>query len=220
MVITVQLPTFLLVLYPIKAFRKHLSCCGVSRYHAIYVFLDTFQGHYKDGTSGSRDYRAASSISFLLRTLFYAVLSNFRSRMGLPMQSPYSIIVYCLAIASLFYGIIQPRKKKYMNWIESVVYCAAGLILMTLGSGHSYREVTSQVGSYLSLYLCLIILVLPSFILIFTIVAKILTCLCSCGCNTNAVQKWKSIFCKQCQKKTYLDTPDRLEHPLDYEPIS
>ena len=80
----VQLPTLLLLLYPIKAFRRLLTYCGSSRYHAIYVFIDTFQGYYKDGTNGSRDYRAASSISFLLKVLFCLNYTNLHYRHGVP----------------------------------------------------------------------------------------------------------------------------------------
>ncbi len=61
MLIIAQLPTLLLLLYPIKAFRRLLRCCGSSRYHAIYAFVDTFQGHYKDGAEITEQYRALAS---------------------------------------------------------------------------------------------------------------------------------------------------------------
>lgn len=47
MAVFVQLPALLLLFYPIKAFRKLITCCGSSVHHAVYVFMDTFQGHYK-----------------------------------------------------------------------------------------------------------------------------------------------------------------------------
>ncbi len=66
----------------------HLSC--------HYVFVDTFQGHYKNCTNGSRDFRATSSISFLLQTLFCL---DFQSHIDLPMRTDYSALVYCLQSA-------------------------------------------------------------------------------------------------------------------------
>ena len=61
------LPTLLLCLYPIKIFRRLLSSCVSVRWQqAIGTFIDMFQGHYKDGTNGSRDYRAASTIHLLV----------------------------------------------------------------------------------------------------------------------------------------------------------
>ncbi len=77
-------PLILLLLYPIKRFRKLLSYCGPKKYHALYVFLDTFQGHYKDVTNGTRDYRAASCISFVLR--FGVVYVLDRSLRGRPIS--------------------------------------------------------------------------------------------------------------------------------------
>ncbi len=63
--------------YSIKCFRKLLSYCGPKKYHALNVFIDTFQGHNKDDTNGTRDYRAASYniiISFILRIPVYYFL--------------------------------------------------------------------------------------------------------------------------------------------------
>ena len=221
MAVVMQLPTLLLLLYPIKAFRRLLTCCGSSRYHAINIFMDTFQGHYKDGTNGSRDYRAASSISFLLRTLFCAILSNDLTRQGLPMQSDYSFIVYCLVVISLFYGVIQPCKKKYMNVIESVVYCAAGLMLISFGSGHSQITKGNRIGVYFSFHTSLVFLVLPSIVLMSSFITKISACLC-CACNRCTppqVCYILKLMKRRDNDSDRAETPDRLKHPLDYEPI-
>ena len=225
----VQLPTLLLLLYPIKAFRRLLSRFGSSKYHSIYVFIDTFQGHYKDGTNGTRDFRAVSSISFLLRDLFCMILSNHRSLIGIPANSDYSIMIYCLITTSLLYGIFQPCKKKYMNIIESVVYIAAGCILLSLGTGHNYNYSPSlgHIGRYSRLYLSMIILVLPSSILIFKFLMKILLYLCCahCGGLSHRVQDTVSRFLypkKAITASVVLFSgvmPDRLENPLDYQPL-
>ena len=134
------------------------------------------------------------------------------------MQSTYSSIVYCLVVISLFYSIVQPCRKKYMNIIESVIYCSAGLMLLGLGSDHSYYK-HSRIGGYFTLYLSLLLLVLPSLLLIlFSLIAKILMCL---GSNMNA-HRVKGIFCRRGQTKcndSLTETPDRLEHPLEYEVI-
>ena len=227
MLIIVQLPTLLLLLYPIKAFRRLLTCCGSSRYHAIYVFIDTFQGHYKDGTNGSQDYRAASSISFLLRTLFCVLLGGTKVRYGLPTSKlgTYLSLTSVLVIVSLFYGMIQPCKKKYMNVIESVVYCAAGLILLSLGAAHTnYVESRSHsfkqnFSLYISLYLSLIFLVIPSLMLLVTFIFKIFTGLCCVHGSKRAKKVWGYMTC-DLDASSPQELPDRLEHPLDYEHLN
>ena len=50
------LPFTILFLYPFKCFQKCLNCCGL-RCLTLHAFADAFQGCYKDGTDGSRDYR-------------------------------------------------------------------------------------------------------------------------------------------------------------------
>ena len=55
LVIFIFLPTVLLILYPTRLFRKCASCCGFRRWYALHMFVESFQGQYKDGTNGTRD---------------------------------------------------------------------------------------------------------------------------------------------------------------------
>ena len=55
------LPAILLCLYPTRIFRKVLKCFRMDG-SSLLTFLDVFQGHFKDGTSGTRDYRALSGV--------------------------------------------------------------------------------------------------------------------------------------------------------------
>ncbi len=110
--ILIYLPIVLLLLYPFKFFCKLLSYCGPQKYHAIYVFLDTFQGHYKDGTNGTRDYRAASCISFILRIPVYYLLTISNSYRFSNVVQKKSSLEYCFILTSLFYGVIRPCKTE------------------------------------------------------------------------------------------------------------
>ena len=60
-------PTILLILYPTRLFRKCVSCCGFRRWHALHMFVESFQGQYKDGTNGTRDFRMVSASFLILR---------------------------------------------------------------------------------------------------------------------------------------------------------
>ena len=115
-----------LLLYPLKIFRNLLYfCCGGRKYHTIYVFMNTFQGHYKDSTNGTRDYRAVSCLNFLIRLVVcWMFYEDIKSKSEIPIER-YSYLVHILMLTSLFYGIVQPCKKKYMNVIESLLYGAA-----------------------------------------------------------------------------------------------
>lgn len=212
----VHLPVFLLVLYPIKFFRKLLTYCGRSQYRTILVFVDTFQGYYKDGTTGTFDYRAASSISFLLRLFLCEHLYNYPSRIGLPFPSSFSILVFLLLLASLFYSLVQPCKKRYMNVMESVLYFIAAMILMGLsfGSNNSGRQ---KVRSCIAL----VFIALPSWLVLLALMSSVGKCLCS-----RSWQILARVCLKLCEKCGFIDSseadlevPDRLQNPLDYEPL-
>ncbi len=49
-------PMVFLFLYPTRVFQSSLTCCKI-RSHALHVFADAFNGGYKNGCEGTRDYR-------------------------------------------------------------------------------------------------------------------------------------------------------------------
>ena len=123
-------PTLLLCLYPTRIFRKLLSHCLSLRWqHTVSAFIDTFQGHYKDGTNGTRDYRAASSIHLLV--IFVIILictSNPRRPFILEYVQPILVAI------SLFYALARPYKKNYANIIQALLYIVIALVLFTSSS--------------------------------------------------------------------------------------
>ena len=65
------LPMALLFLYPFSCFQVCLNRTGLSC-QFLHIFMDTFQGHFKNGTNGTRDFRYFSAFYLLLRGLVYA----------------------------------------------------------------------------------------------------------------------------------------------------
>ena len=196
-----------LLLYPLKIFRKLLyCCCGGRKYHTIYVFMNTFQGHYKDSTNGTRDYRAASCLNFLLRLIVcWIFYGEVWSKTRIPIEH-YSIISYILILTSLFYGIVQPCKKKYINVIESLLYCAAGLLLFVFGSLHYNPDIT-----HVAIYnFGMTLVALPSLILISIFVWKILKLSRSCK---------KRLHYSVSDASLSDVLPDREIHQTDYTPL-
>ena len=55
--------TILLILYPTRLFRKCVSCCNFQWWHALHIFVESFQGQYKDGTNGTHDFRWCPHLS-------------------------------------------------------------------------------------------------------------------------------------------------------------
>ena len=71
-------PLLLFILYPLKCFQKCLTYFNL-RCQALRVFMDAFQGCYKDGTDGTRDCRcfvAVYQIFLLILWLAYIMTLN------------------------------------------------------------------------------------------------------------------------------------------------
>ena len=66
------LPVILLLVYLMKPFHKCLYKLKLNSV-ALNLFMDTFQGFYKDGTADTRDLRSFSCLYFLLRLFFILV---------------------------------------------------------------------------------------------------------------------------------------------------
>ncbi len=208
LIITVlaYLPTVLLLLYPIKCFRKLLSYCGPKKYHAIYMFLDTFQGHYNDGTNGTRDYRVASCTSFALRIPAYIMITTPSHQTNVTWYIP---LVQAIMITSLFYAIAHPCKKKYENIVESLLYSAAGLLLVYFTSiqNHLHQILIDDLVYRVLFNFYLMMLIMPSLILIYSFVNK--------KVKQNNCFKFK----KSSSPPNINDLPDRMVNPLNYESL-
>ena len=145
------LPTLLLCLYPTKIFRRLLSSCVSVRWQqAIGAFIDTFQGHYKDGTNGTRDYRAASTIHLLVIFVIICACAGRHRR--------YFILDYIQfgsVVVSLFYSLARPCKKKYANIIQSLLYALTAFVIFMITSAHSHKH-TAVFLHFLLVFLCLL----------------------------------------------------------------
>ena len=150
-------PTLLLCLYPFKIFRRFLQCCLPSKLQLILnTFIDTFQGHYKDGTNGTRDYRVFSMVQMILLGL------NVILRMKPSINVYFATLpaqVICI-VGSLLFAIVRPCKKKHANILQSLLMALTALVLLTL-----HPSFSSSTSIYSSLMIMLICILFPHIIL-------------------------------------------------------
>ena len=119
------IPSFLLCFYPTRVLRKILHCCLFSRLQqSLWIFIETFQGYYKDGSSGKRDFRAISGSHFIILLLISSGCFNDDIRVGL-----LPIVQLILASVSLLYAIARPCKEHSANIIQSLLLALTALIL-------------------------------------------------------------------------------------------
>ncbi len=104
--IFVYLPTLLLLLYPCRCCQKFLTRCSCLHFQFLRFLMDSFLGSFKDGTSGTRDYRYFASIFLLFRiaiSIEYALLYY---------SFLLAVLLTCSLLATLI-AIAQPYVKKY-----------------------------------------------------------------------------------------------------------
>ena len=88
------------------------------RWHALHAFADTFNGYYKNGTEGIRDYHYFAGLYVLLRI----VHSSVAAVVVLRFIGPYSwmVLTICFAVVSLLFALLRPYKNNWINIWDSV----------------------------------------------------------------------------------------------------
>lgn len=111
------IPPLILCLYPSRCTRGAFDRCSFTRSKDFAKLVGAFQDGYKNGTSGTRDYRAVSALYamhrvFLFLFLFSLKNHDFISTVPFLWQS----ILYILTFA--FYAYARPYKSDWNNMIE------------------------------------------------------------------------------------------------------
>ena len=90
--------------------------------------MDIFQGWYKDGTEGTRDYRSVSALYLLMRSLsggiFVAVIKNYGS------VTNWQIIGISHVFLGTLFLTLQPYKRAWMNHVDGVSLLLVGVLLL------------------------------------------------------------------------------------------
>ena len=130
-------PLVLLIIYPTSSFRK------ISRYLkprwniAIKMYVDTFQGCYKDGTNGTRDYRAVSGYLLAMGFILLVVQRVAASVLYLSKITTIGIVdlhisIFFLTILTIICVMTQPYKHKIANTsVVTVLVISTALVGMS-----------------------------------------------------------------------------------------
>ena len=148
-------PIVLLCLYPFKFFRRFFHYILPSKWELVLcTFLDTFQGHYKDGTNCTRDYRSFSAVHLILLGL----IVSFRIELHTNVYATLPAQVICI-VGSLLFAIARPYKKKYANIIQSLLMALTAFALLTL-----IPAMSSERAAYNSLFIMLMCMLAPHIV--------------------------------------------------------
>ena len=118
------LPPILLITYPTKIFRKCLTRARLSNWQPLHMFVEKFQGDYKDGTQGTYDYRFLSGIYLFFR-IALVTWSHSKQYFHNSLDTEMNFVLF---LAVIFFALVRPYKKNYMNILESLLFTVCWFI--------------------------------------------------------------------------------------------
>ena len=119
------LPMTLLFLYPCSCFQVCLNRTGLSC-HSLHIFMDSFQGHFKNGTNGNRDLRFFSGLYLLLRVVV------FGSTVLAYQIASYVYTAAILSIVAITVALVRPYKRNIHNLIDVGFLTVTQLLIVSL----------------------------------------------------------------------------------------
>ena len=208
------LPLVLLCLYPCQCFQRCLNYCKI-QCQTLHVFMDSFQGCYKNRTSNSYDCRWFSALYLMIRIALivaYGVLPN--STFLLP------LVIFFVVLLLFLLAVFQPYKSSISNNINIFflfigcmfgVLCIADLIVINIPP----FSVSTQKRVYA---IKAILFVMPLLVFIALLLYK------CCGqrrCTRRVCQKVCALMpCGVCSAATRSDSEeslaDRIVHAEQY----
>ena len=139
------LPTFLLCLYPCRWFQRCLNRLNLSC-QALHIFMDTFQGSYKNGMDGTRDYRYFAGGNLLLMTGVFLSLVN--EMLFLEFWSTAWIILAFLVVFSICRPFqVERHNRLHIMWLALTLF----FYISTMPFMQQHTEVQNFLGTISSL---------------------------------------------------------------------
>ena len=210
-------PTAMLCIYSIKFFQRKLNnCCSQRIQIALKTFVETFQGTFKDGLNGTRDYRISPALF-----AFLVMLSTILASLG-KVFHVYLILYFTvlLTLSSFLIAFVRPCKSFLTNLSLSfhLMLLAIGAIFLII-----WIESMSISNFLLPKFLAGIILV-PHILMISWATYKLLH---NIRCVRQNIAVFKIKFSSLPLGKRLLGIqqshenllPDRLENSSDYREL-
>ena len=207
-------PLLLLLLYPCQCFQRCLNYCGI-QCQVLHVFMDTFQGSYKDGSNGTCDCRWFAALYLILRIvpLFVFILVGPSTFVLYPVALLFMAVVFLTAV-------FHPHKSPFHNTADIFLL----LVLMSVGistlAGEvaEYRNHHTQRATHT---LTAALLPVPGLYLLAFLFYKLSACVRVIQKNFQKLRNFV-MSCKLCQESNIdepLPWPDRIVHAEEYEPL-
>ncbi len=205
----IALPPIVLTLYQAAFFQKCLTRCKLNS-QALRTFVEAFQGCYKDGTNGTRDYRYFAGLYFFLRIIVLLLFS---------IAVPYIAVAVSALLywwIALLFALVQPYKVYLYNVVDAVIFAILGTIYILI----TFIFITALLTGHSSTFLLILTDVLYALPLLYFVLFSACWLLDK---KTGCIHKLKSHKLLHCffqdHEEEHFDAavPHRLLNPEQYE---
>ena len=146
LIIFTLLPGVLFFVYPCRCFQRFLNKINCN-FISLKTFMDTFQGHYKDGTNNTINYRFFSGVFFLSRFVLMAIFFL--------LNSLYSVLIFgtTLALLGVAVAVLHPQRKRIHYVLDCIILMLLSVLFFTftgffLGTHNSIASQVSRYGGF------------------------------------------------------------------------
>ena len=85
------------------------------------MFVESFQGQYKDGTNGTHDFRMVSASFFILRILTLTSIYNNSLLWVSALAFSAEVHGVLLVCSTCIYGVLRPYKHHFRNNADTLI---------------------------------------------------------------------------------------------------
>ena len=115
-IVVILLPLILLLLYPMQCFQRCLNRCGLN-WQALRIFMESFQGCYRDRTDGGMECRYFAALYPSVRIMAFIMFGFLPNEIFSP------VITAMLIGAAITIIVVQPYKDifKLYNKVDAIM---------------------------------------------------------------------------------------------------
>ena len=117
------IPPLLLTFYQFQLFQRCLNKCKLNR-NGLRIFMDAFQGCYKDAKDGGPDRRYFAGLYFIFRLIIF-VIFDISPRLS----DTYLWLVVACVLFGFITAIVQPYKKSFYTYLDIFFFNLLAIIM-------------------------------------------------------------------------------------------
>ena len=160
------LPLLVILVYSIPTAQILLRYFPVSLHNALYPFMDSILGCYKDGTNNTRNCRPFGVVYYVVRLLIWTIVMWNQS------ADVFSVFAMFIGICGIAVAVIQPYKSTTYNTVDTILILSMGLTMTSI-STYNAAILTNTSDELLAVIASITFIFVPLFYIAAYVIWKI-----------------------------------------------